>query len=452
MFEYVLRSRRVVRPEGVGPAAILVRGGRIADVFPEARATPSLPLQGDIPVTDVGDSVVMPGLIDTHVHANDPGRSDWEGFETATRAAAAGGVTTLIDMPSHSIPPTTNREALDRKGQAAAGRIRVDVGFWGGLVPGNLAELTPLRAAGVFGYACCLCPSGVPEFPAVTEHDLLLATERLAETPLLVHAESPEKLRPWEGRRDSHASHLASRPRAAENAAVARIVRLSRVSRTPFHILHLSSAEALETVARARAEGAQVTAETCPHYLVFSAEEILDGATEYKCAPPIRERENRERLWQGLADGTIDMVVSGHSPSPPELKKKDSGDSGDFSEAWSGISSLGLTLAATWTAARDRGFGFDDLARWLSAAPAKLAGLSPWKGEIAAGRNADFVVWNPEADWTVEPAKLHLRHKLTPWAGRALKGIVEATYLKGRKIYSRGDFLSTPRGEILLSA
>jgi len=449
VFEYILRSRRVVRPEGIGPAAILVRGGRIAEVIPEdPSGEVSRPLS-DLPVTDVGGSVVMPGLVDTHVHVNDPGRAEWEGFETATRAAAAGGVTTLIDMPLNSVPPTTSREAFHEKGEAAAGRLRVDVGFWGGRVPGNLEELTPLRGAGVFGYKCFLCPSGVPEFPEVGEHELLLATERLGDTPLLVHAEWPALLRRWEGRPESYASYLASRPRAAENKAVERVVRLSRESRTPVHILHLSSADALDTIARAKADGVRVTAETCPHYLSFAAEEIAEGATEFKCAPPIRESENRERLWEGLAAGTLDMVVSDHSPSPPELKKR---DSGDFAGAWGGVASLGLTLAATWTAASRRGFSLEDLTRWMSAAPAKLAGLSSRKGAIAPGKSADFVVWDPEAEWRIEPEHLHQRHKLTPYAGQVVKGVVEATYLKGRKIYERGEFLSTPRGEILLSA
>jgi allantoinase len=449
IFEYILLSRRVVRPEGVGPAAIHVRGGRIADVIPQPRgeAPPALP--PGVPVTDAGDSVVLPGLVDTHVHINDPGRADWEGFTTATLAAASGGVTTVLDMPLNSVPPTTDREAFDRKGEAAAGRIRVDVGFWGGLVPGNTAELTPLKAAGVFGYKCFLCPSGVPEFPEVSDHDLMVATERLGETPLLVHAESEGHLRPWSGKPESYSSYLESRPPSAENDAVARMIRLSQASRTPVHVLHLSSADALEPLARAKAGGVRITAETCPHYLTFAAEEIADGATEFKCAPPIRGEKNRERLWQGLADGTIDMVVSDHSPSPPELKKK---ESGDFSSAWGGISSLGLTLAATWTEGRKRGFGLEHIARWMSGAPAKLAGLSPWKGGIAAGRNADFVVWNPDAEWRIDPERLHVRHKLTPWAGRVLQGVVETTYLKGRKIYERGEFLSTPRGEILLSA
>ena len=449
VFEFILRSRRVVRPEAVGPADVLVRGGRIADVIPESRPGEAEARLAGIPVRDVGDSVVMPGLVDTHVHINEPGRTEWEGFETATRAAAAGGVTTLVDMPLNSVPPTTSRKAFHEKGEAAAGRLRVDVGFWGGLIPENTAELSPLRAAGVFGYKCFLCPSGVPEFPAVSMRDLNLGTELLGDTRLLVHAEWPQLLRSWQGRPDSYASYVASRPRAAENEAVARMVRLSRVSRTPVHILHLSSAEALDTVAKAKAEGLAVTAETCPHYLCFSAEEVADGATEFKCAPPIRERENRERLWEGLAAGTLDMVVSDHSPCPPELKKR---DSGDFAQAWGGISSLGLTLAATWTAATERGFSLEHLTRWMSTAPATLAGLSSSKGAIAPGKNADFVVWNPEAEWRIEPETLHPRHKLTPYAGRVVKGIVETTYLKGRKIYERGQFLSTPRGEILLSA
>ena len=422
-----------------------MRGGRIAEVI----SRPGPPLPAGIAVHDVGQSVVMPGLVDTHVHINDPGRAEWEGFETATRAAASGGVTTVLDMPLNSIPPTTDREAFHAKGEAAAGRLRVDVGFWGGVIPGNTAELSPLKAAGIFGFKCFLCPSGVPEFPPVTDHDLLLATENIGDAPLLVHAESPGLLRDGEGNSRDYSSYLASRPRAAEEEAIARIVHLSAVSRTPVHILHLSSAGALEALAKARGEGIRVTAETCPHYLTFASEEIKNGATEFKCSPPIRESENRERLWQGLADGTIDMVVSDHSPSPPALKKR---STGDFHEAWGGISSLGLTLAAVWTAASERGFSVADVARWMSAAPAKLAGLTPWKGSIAAGRNADFVVWNPEEVWRVEPESLHVRHKLTPWAGRVLSGVVETTYLKGRRIYERGEFLSTPRGELLLSA
>ena len=393
MFEYVLRSRRVVRPEGVGPAAILVRGGRIADVFPEGGDTPSPLLPSDIPVTDVGDSVVMPGLVDIHVRVGEPGPGDGKGFGRATRAAAAGGVTTLIDLASDGLP-TTNRGAFDRKGESAAGRLRVDVGFWGALVPGNLAELSPLRAAGVFGYECYLRASGMPEFSEVTDHDLLLATERLGETPLLAHAPDKE--------------------------AVSRIIRISRLSRTPVHVLHSSSADVLETIRRAKADEVRVTAEVSSRDLAFAPEEIPGGAAR-SGSPPIEHRQTRERLWEGLSDGTIDVVVSGDRDTTP--------------------GSVGLTLAATWSAASARGFGLDDLSRWLSEAPAKVAGLFPWKGTIAAGRNADFVVWNPEWKSTAVSTP-------TPWPGETP---VEATYLKGRKIYERGQLLSSPRGEILLS-
>jgi allantoinase len=442
--EFLLRSRRVVRPEGVGPAALRILGGRIAEVI----AGNAGAAVADVPVTDVGDSVVMPGLVDTHVHVNEPGRAEWEGFATATRAAAAGGVTTLLDMPLNSRPPTTSREAFHAKVEAAAGRISVDVGFWGGLVGDNGGELLPLSAAGVFGFKAFLSPSGVPEFPEVSEEVLRGAMARLGNIRLLVHAEWPPHLRPWQGEPRRHAGHLAARPRAAENEAIVRVVRLCRETRTPVHILHLSSAEALETIGRAKAEGLPVTAETCPHYLFFAAEEIADGATEFKCAPPIRERENRERLWAALGEGVLDMIVSDHSPSPPELKHR---ESGDFARAWGGISSLGLTLSAAWTAASGRGFTPGDLSRWMCAAPAKFAGLAHGKGTIAAGKYADLVVWNPEASWTVDPARLHTRHPLTPYAGRELKGVVEATYLKGEKIYAGGEFLSRARGEILLS-
>jgi allantoinase len=444
--EFLLRSRRVVRPEGVSPAALRILGGRIAEVI--AGGADAGGTAADVPVTDVGDSVVMPGLVDTHVHINEPGRTEWEGFATATRAAAAGGVTTLLDMPLNSLPPTTTREAFHVKVEAAAGRIFVDVGFWGGLVGDNAAELLPLAAAGVFGFKSFLSPSGVPEFPEVSEEDLRAAMARLGRVRLVVHAEWPAHLRPWQGDPRRHAGHLASRPRAAENEAIVRLARLCRETGTPVHILHLSSADGLETVARAKAEGLPVTAETCPHYLFFAAEEIPEGATEFKCAPPIRERENRERLWAALGEGVLDMIVSDHSPAPPELKHR---EAGDFARAWGGISSLGLTLSAAWTAASERGYSVADLARWMCAGSANFAGLTDWKGTIAVGRNADLVVWNPEARWTVDPARLLTRHRLTPYAGRELKGVVEATYLKGEKIYSGGEVLPGPRGEILLS-
>lgn len=442
--EFVLRSRRVATPDGVRPGSVWIQSGRIAGVDPH-----STPRAG-LPVEDVGDDLVFPGLVDTHVHVNEPGRADWEGFETATAAAAAGGVTTLIDMPLNSLPPTTTLEALRAKVGAAAGRCAVDVGFWGGLVPGNDSELPGLRRAGAFGFKCFLAPSGVPEFPEMTDSDLLPAMRRLAslESVLLVHAEDASRLRGAGGSVRAYGTYLASRPRDAENAAIETVLGLCRETGARIHILHLSSADALEPLAAARREGLPVTVETCPHYLSFAAEDIPDGATAFKCAPPIRERENRERLWQGLRDGVIDMIVSDHSPCPPEKKNL---DSGDFFEAWGGISSLELTLAAVWTGAADRGIDVARLAGWMSAAPARLAGIGDFKGGLARGRDADLVVWDPDVIWSVDPARLHQRHKLTPYANRELKGIVRATWLKGEKIYERGRLFSNSSGEVLLS-
>jgi len=433
----------VVTPEGLRPASARVREGVVAAVGPEDEPA------GRAAVMDFGDSVVMPGLVDTHVHINEPGRTDWEGFETATRAAAAGGITTLIDMPLNSVPPTTTIAGLEAKRKAAEGRCFVDVGFWGGLVPGNLRELFPLLKAGVFGFKCFLSPSGVPEFSEVTETDLRRAMPMLAEkgAPLLVHAELPDMLKSeWTGRRNSYASYLASRPGAAEESAVALLVRLCREFGCTVHVLHLSSAEALEPLAEARKGGLPITAETCPHYLFFAAEEIPDGATQFKCAPPIREGKNRDLLWKALEEGTLQMIVSDHSPSPPGKKKL---DSGDFREAWGGIASLELTLSATWTAAAERGHSISDIAEWMCQAPARLPGLGDRKGKIAAGYDADLVVWRPEETFEVEAGRLRQRHKLTPYASRVLKGVVETTLLRGEIVYERGEFPGGPIGKLL---
>ena len=433
-----------MRHGGIAPASIRIRRGRIA-------AIDDAPSPAGATVIDVGNLAVMPGVVDTHVHINEPGRSDWEGFATATAAAAAGGVTTLIDMPLNSIPPTVDSAAFHAKIEAAAGRCHVDVGFWGGLVADNLAALAPLKAAGVFGFKCFLSPSGVPEFARVEERDLEAAMPRLARmrAPLLVHAELAGLLETeWNGGQDRYENYLASRPHASEKKAVEQMVRLCRETRAPVHILHLSSADAAATIARARAEGLPMTAESCPHYLFFAAEEVPDGATEFKCAPPIRERENRERLWEALAGGAIDMVVSDHSPSPPDLKCR---DSGDFARAWGGISSLELSLSATWTAASERGFSLDRVADWMCRAPAAVAGLDTHKGSIAPGCDADLVVFDPEASFTVDPARLYQRHKLTPYSGRTLKGVVVATYLRGEKIFERGQLEPGAAGEILLA-
>jgi len=396
----------------------------------------------------------MPGLVDTHVHINEPGRTDWEGFATATRAAAAGGVTTLIEMPLNSIPATTSAAGFREKIAAATGQLCVDVGFWGGVVPGNAAELRPLWKAGVFGFKCFLVPSGVEEFREVGESDLRAALPQLTAlgAPLLVHAELPGPIeasvrkRPKCAPANQYATWLGSRPREAEDEAIALLLRLAEEFHTRVHIVHLSSADSIPQLRQARARGIRVSVETCPHYLTFASEEIAEGSTEFKCAPPIRERENREKLWAGLRDGTIDLIASDHSPCPPMMKLR---EEGDFLRAWGGIASLQIGLPAVWTQARSRGYALSHVAEWMCRGPAHLAGLEKRKGAIAAGCDADFVIWNPDAKFRVDPARLHHRHKLTPYAGRELFGVVETTFLRGRKVFERGEFSAAPEGKIL---
>jgi allantoinase len=400
-------------------------------------------------VHDAGDMVVMPGLVDTHVHVNEPGRTLWEGFTSATRAAIAGGVTTLLDMPLNAVPATTSVKALDAKRVATVGKYSVDVGFIGGVVPGNTHELAALRAGGALAFKCFLTPSGVDEFRHVTEADLREAFPVLATlgVPLMVHAEAPELLLPPpEGGAKQYAAWLASRPAESERAAIELLVRLVEWCPVPVHIVHLSSAEGLAAVHAARARGLPITAETCPHYLFFAAEEIPDGGTEYKCAPPIRSARERDALWQGLLDGDIDMIVSDHSPAPPAMKP-----AGDFFAAWGGISSLQLGLPVVWTAAMERGIDVARIARWMSTNPAARVGLTGQKGMIAPGYDADIVVWDPEMRFAVESSKLQHRHPLTPYAGRRLHGVVSATYLRGQPAYRDGQF-AAPRGKTIVSS
>jgi allantoinase len=392
----------------------------------------------------------MPGLVDTHVHINEPGRTNWEGFATATRAAAAGGVTTLVDMPLNSIPPTTTVAGFREKLEAARSQCYVDVGFWGGVVPGNNGELASLLGEGVVGFKCFLVHSGVDEFPNVTEDDLRTAMPELARLSavLIVHAEVPGPISNTNspGAPEKYSTFLASRPRAAENDAVKLMTKLSSEFGTRVHIVHHSSSDALSMLSDAKSEGLMITAETCPHYLAFAAEEISDGATEFKCCPPIRERENREQLWSALGNGTIDMIVSDHSPCPPEMKLR---ETGDFMQAWGGISSLQLRLPIVWTEGKRRGFALQEMARWLCSAPAELVGLSKRKGTIEVGKDADLVIWNPDKQFMVEGKTLHHRHKLTPYRGRVLEGVVEKTFLRGKKIYDGGEFIGEPQGLLL---
>jgi allantoinase len=400
---------------------------------------------------NTGDHVVMPGLVDTHVHINDPGRSDWEGFETATRAAAAGGVTTLVDMPLNSIPPTTTAAGLEAKREAARGRCFVDVAFWGGVVPGNTHELEALARAGVRGFKCFLSPSGVDEFPHVSERDLRRAMPILSalRLPLLAHAELPEQLRAAEGSAHSYSTWLRSRPPEAEVAATQLLVRLAREFGTRVHIVHVAAAECLDVIVRARAEGLRISAETCPHYLTFAADDVPDADTRFKCAPPIRAREHREALWRGLMSGALDLIATDHSPAPPSTKCI---DSGDFIRAWGGIASLQIGLAAAWTGAVQRGISLDLLLQWMSTAPAKLADLHPRKGAIAPGADADIVIWDPDAAVTVHAAALHHRHPLTPYDGMTLRGRVVTTFVRGEGVFHDGGVPPQRRGRMIGSA
>jgi allantoinase len=458
----VLRSTRTIFPEGERPATLHIENGVIARVAEHDAEDPT-----GAAVFNAGDLVVSPGLVDTHVHVNEPGRTAWEGFDTATRAAAAGGVTTIVDMPLNSVPATTTVAALCAKREAARAQCHVNVAFWGGVVPGNTRELDALVDAGVRGFKCFLVPSGVDEFPAVTEADLREAMPILArrKVPLLVHAELPEYLvtdtHPTHPTDPTHPTHptyptyqtyLATRPAVAEVEAISLVVRLAKEFNARVHIVHVSSAEGVAAIAAAKAAAVPITAETCPHYLSFAAGEIADGATEFKCAPPIRDAPHRDALWRGLADGTLDLIATDHSPAPPELKRPRG--AGDFMAAWGGIASLELSLAAVWTRLRASSIAaeastYASLARWLSEAPAALAGLGDRKGRIAPGLDADLVVWDPDGEAVVDPSRLHQRHKLTPYAGRTLAGRVETTFVGGERVWDRGRLTRACGGRLL---
>ena len=417
----VVRARRVVLPDGVRAAVVHTEEGRITAVtaFEEA--------PGDA-VTLSDDEVLLPGLVDSHVHVNEPGRTDWEGFASATRAAIAGGVTTIVDMPLNSIPPTTSVEGLHVKRETAKGQVAADVAFWGGAVPGNVDQLRPLLEAGVVGFKCFLLDSGVPEFPPLDDAGLRTALAELTAVDglLIAHAEDAAVIQAApEPEGASYAAFLASRPGAAEETAIAGLIAAARDTGARVHVVHLADADALPLLRRARADGVRITVETCPHYLTFAAEGVPDGATSFKCCPPIREASHQQRLWAALADGDIDLVVSDHSPCTPDLKRL---EDGDFGAAWGGIASLQVALPAVWTGARARGIGLDQVVRWMAAAPARLAGLSG-KGAIAVGKDADLVVFAPDETWTV--GDLEHRNPVTPYSGRSLVGAVRRAWLRG---------------------
>jgi allantoinase len=438
--ELVLRSTRVITPEGTRAASVAVADGTITAVLPY-----DAPVPESARLEDLGDHVLLPGLVDTHVHVNDPGRTEWEGFWTATRAAAAGGITTLVDMPLNSLPPTTTVPHLRTKQRVAADKAHIDVGFWGGALPDNIKELRPLHEAGVFGFKAFLSPSGVDEFPHLEREALARTMAEIAafDGLLIVHAEDPRLLASAPQQAGpKYADFLASRPRDAEDTAIAQLIREAKALHARVHVLHLSSSDALPMIAEARAEGVRITVETCPHYLTLTAEEVPDGASEFKCCPPIREAANQDLLWQALADGTIDCVVTDHSPSTADLKTD------DFATAWGGISGLQLSLAAVWTEARRRGHNLEDVVRWMSARTSELVGLDGRKGAIAVGRDADFAVLAPDETFTVDPVALQHRNRVTAYAGKTLHGVVKSTWLRGQRIVADGEF-TEPKGRLL---
>jgi allantoinase len=435
----------VITPKEIRPAAILVEGERIQAIV----SLDQVPTYG-YKIHDFGDAAILPGLVDSHVHINEPGRTEWEGFETATRAAAAGGYTMLVDMPLNCLPATTTVAALEAKRAAAQGKCRIDWAAWGGVVHDNQSDIEALAVSGVRGFKCFLVNPGIDGFTMVAEQQLRSALPHVAQTglPLLVHAELPGPIdlatdalasADW----NCYSTYLRSRPDEAELAAIRLMLSLCREYGFRLHIVHLSSSQALPELRAARDEGLGVSVETCPHYLHVCAETIANGATLSKCAPPIRSRENCERLWQGLREGTIDLVVTDHSPCPPALKRL---AEGNFRTAWGGIASLSVALPLMWTEASRRGFTVLDLARWMASAPARLAGCDTRKGRIAAGYDADFVVFDPDREFTVTEDRLHYRHPVSPYMGETLRGVVKGTYQRGSPVFSEGRFPGKPGG------
>lgn len=443
------RSTRVLTPDGIAPATVIAEEGRITAVLGWSEVPAGAELH------DFGEAVLLPGLVDSHVHINEPGRTDWEGFETATQAAAAGGVTTLVDMPLNCVPETIDVQALETKRQTAQGKTRVDWAAWGGVVRGNAEALPALIRAGVPGFKCFLIHSGIDGFAWVEERDLRAALEKLRGSglPLLAHAEvagpvdaATHALNAGKADWRKYSTYLASRPDEAEVEATALLIGLAEEFETPIHIVHLASAKALPLLAEARRRGLPVSVETCVQYLWFAAEEIPDGATEYKCAPPIRGAENREALWAALEHGLIDMVTTDHSPCPPAMKRPAS-EVARWDSAWGGISSLGLALPVLWTAMHARGLKIERIGEWMAAGPARLAGLSGCKGALAPGADADFAVFDCDALWTVTRNDLHFRHKVSPYVGARLRGRVRETWLRGERIFCDGQFPGAARGK-----
>ena len=442
MLQKAILSERVLTPDGIRKAVVLIRGEIIEDILPKLPA-------GNFDVIDLGNSILMAGIIDPHVHINEPGRSHWEGFDTVTRSAIAGGITTLVDMPLNSSPITTTVDSLEKKRNATQNKLHVNCGFWGGVVPGNENEIEPLIEKGVLGFKAFLTHSGIDEFPNVTEADLRKAMPIIArhKLPLLVHCELETVTVDHSNfNTDSYRDYLSSRPKKWEDDAIALMIRLCEEFGCRTHIVHLSSADSIPQIVKAKEKGLPLTVETGQHYLFFHAEEIRNGQTTFKCAPPIREKANNEKLWQALKEGIIDFVATDHSPAPPDMKEI---TSGNFMKAWGGISSVQFALPVLWTAGRKHGAGIEDIANWLAAKPALLPGLQKTKGRIAKGCDADFVVWDPDRSFIVTEEMIQHRHKITPYSGQQLYGLIEQTWLAGEKVFDQGKYLHLNRGKIV---
>jgi allantoinase len=437
-----ITCNNTVLPEGIKSSVIIIDNGIILDI------ADILPANFYGEIIDARDKILMAGVIDPHVHINEPGRTDWEGFDSATKSAIAGGVTTLVDMPLNSSPVTISVNAFTEKINATENKLHTNVGFWGGIIPDNIAELENLIDEGVLGFKAFLTHSGIDEFPNCTESDLRKAMPILAKhnLPLLVHCELSDDKHPCNGNPVVYKNYLATRPEKWEDDAIAMMIRLCEEFNCRVHIVHLSSANSIEQIQKAKQKGLPLTVETGQHYLFFNAEEIPDGKTEYKCAPPIRNKENNEQLWQALKNGIIDFVATDHSPSTPDLKEL---ISGNFMKAWGGISSVQLALPVLWTAAKNRNCTYADLAKWLSENPAKLIGKEHKKGKIAIGYDADLVIWS-DKKFNVLPENIHHKHKITPYLNKELYGIVEQTFLGGIKVYDRPDFIQLNKGKLLL--
>ncbi|MCW3089592.1 MAG: allB [Ferruginibacter sp.] len=439
----VIHSNRVVLPSGINPAWVTIEAGIIADV---SKAMPAAEISQFI---EAGDHLLMPGVIDPHVHINEPGRTNWEGFDTATKAAIAGGITTLVDMPLNSSPVTTTAEAFNKKLAAAEGQTHANIGFWGGVIPGNENEIEPLIEKGVLGFKAFLTHSGIDEFPNVTEGDLRKVMPVIAKhgLPLLVHCELTDNLQRSSGDVKSYRNYLASRPAKWEDDAISLMISLCEEFNCRVHIVHLSSANSIEQIRKAKQQGLPLTVETGQHYLYFNAEDIPDGETQFKCAPPIREKENNTALWQALKSGLIDFVATDHSPATPDLKAV---ESGDFMKAWGGIASLQFALPVLWTAAKKRNCAFTEVVKWLCENPAKLIGKEVSKGRIEKGYDADLVIFDEAKMFTVTESIIHHKHKITPYLNEQLYGAVDQTYIAGRKVYDKGMFVQLDAGEIIL--